>query len=88
VKQTNLNIRDAKRRVWFGQTITGNLGGEQGRFRNQNKAQTKEAGVPYSIDISLVPAAISRPYHNKVTLYALPEYETKSLRGIASRVGG
>jgi len=56
--------------------------------QDQNKEQTKEAGVPYSIDIPLVPAAVSRPYHNKVTLYALTGYEAKSLRGIASRVGG
>jgi len=32
MKQTNLNTRDAKIIVWFGQTNTGNLGGEQGRF--------------------------------------------------------
>ena len=31
MRQPNLNIRNAKRRVWFNQTIPG-TGGEQGRF--------------------------------------------------------
>jgi len=53
--------------------------------QNKNKEQT---GVPYSIDISLGPTAVPRPYHSKVTLYAPTEYETKSLRGIVSRFGG